>query len=62
VESVSATVVGITRLGFETRIALDADGQELWAQVTTEVADRLELRPGSSIYVRHRGRTVPVSA
>jgi sulfate transport system ATP-binding protein len=62
VESVPATVVGITRLGFETRIALDADGQELWAQVTTDIADGLDLRPGTAIYVRHRGRVVPVSA
>lgn len=61
-ESVPATVVGITRLGFETRIALDADGHELWAQVTSDIADRLDLRPGTPIYVRHRGRTVPVSA
>jgi sulfate/thiosulfate transport system ATP-binding protein len=62
VESVRATVVGVTRLGFETRIALDADGQELWAQVTTDVADQLDLRPGNPVYVRHRGRAVPVSA
>jgi sulfate transport system ATP-binding protein len=62
VESVRATVVGVTRLGFETRIALDADGQELWAQVTTDIADQLDLRPGNPVYVRHRGRAVPVSA
>lgn len=57
-ESVPATVVGVTRLGFETRIALETGGQGLWAQVTSDVADQLDLRPGSPIYVRHRGRTV----
>ncbi|HEX3815212.1 MAG TPA: sulfate ABC transporter ATP-binding protein [Mycobacteriales bacterium] len=51
----TATVLGVTRLGFETRIALDHDGQELWAQVTSDVADELALQPGSAVGLRHRG-------
>ncbi len=54
-DGLPATVVSLTRLGFETRVALEADGQELWAQLTSDVADRLDLRPGASVRVRHRG-------
>jgi len=61
-ESIPATVVGVTRLGFETRIALTYEGQELWAQVTSEVADQLGLAPGSTVYVRHRGPVMQVTS
>ena len=49
----AATVERLVHLGFEVRVELEReDGEKLSAQVTRDVADRLGLEPGSSIYVR----------
>jgi len=53
--SSSATVERVLHLGFEVRVELRLeDGRELHAQVTREEAERLELAPGSEVFVRPR--------
>ena len=53
--SSSATVERVLHLGFEVRVELRLeDGRELHAQVTREEAERLELVPGSKVFVRPR--------
>jgi sulfate transport system ATP-binding protein len=53
--SSSATVERVLHLGFEVRVELRLeDGRELHAQVTREEAERLELVPGSEVFVRPR--------
>ncbi len=47
-----ATVVRLVRLGFEVRVDANAAGQEVWVQITRGEADRLDLAPGSEIYLR----------
>ena len=50
-----ATVERVLHLGFEVRVELRLeDGRELHAQVTREEAERLELVPGSKVFVRPR--------
>jgi sulfate/thiosulfate transport system ATP-binding protein len=51
----AARVERILHLGFEARVelALD-DGVELWAQMTQEQCEELELEPGSLVHVRPR--------
>jgi len=50
-----ATVERVLHLGFEVRVELRLeDGRELHAQVTREEAERLELVPGSEVFVRPR--------
>jgi len=45
----------IVRLGFETRVELVRDdGERLYAQLTRDEADELELAPGDIVYVRTR--------
>ena len=51
-ESVPATVVRMVRLGFEVRVDAIADGQEVWVQVSRGEADRLDLEPGSEVFLR----------
>jgi sulfate transport system ATP-binding protein len=49
----SAKVVRVVGLGFEVRVELAlADGKEIWAQLTREEAERLELREGQTVHVR----------
>jgi sulfate transport system ATP-binding protein len=49
----SARVVRIVGLGFEVRVELAlADGKEIWAQLTREQAEQLELREGQTVHVR----------
>ncbi|MDF5754305.1 sulfate ABC transporter ATP-binding protein [Spongiactinospora sp. TRM90649] len=50
--SVPATVSRILRLGFEVRVELQVDGQEVWAQATRSVVEGLELRSGQTVHVR----------
>jgi sulfate/thiosulfate transport system ATP-binding protein len=59
-----AQVERIVRLGFETRVELVRDdGERLYAQLTRDEADRLELAQGDIVYVRTRKeRTFPPSA
>jgi len=50
-----ATVERVVHLGFEVRVELRlANGEELWAQVTREEAERLELTEGAHVRVRPR--------
>jgi sulfate/thiosulfate transport system ATP-binding protein len=45
----------IVHLGFEVRVELRLeDGRDVWAQVTRDEAEELELAPGGQIYVRPR--------
>ena len=47
-----ATVVRVTRLGFEVRAEFIVGGDEVWAQLTRAECDRLQLQPGSVVHVR----------
>ncbi|MBO0868342.1 MAG: TOBE-like domain-containing protein [Micromonosporaceae bacterium] len=47
-----ARVVRVVRLGFEVRVEMRAAGEDVWAQVTREVADRLDLKPGDTVHLR----------
>jgi len=48
-----AQIERIVRLGFETRVELVRDdGERLFAQLTRDEADHLELEPGQIVYVR----------
>ena len=50
-----APVERVLHLGFEVRVELRLeDGRELHAQVTREEVERLELVPGSEVFVRPR--------
>jgi sulfate transport system ATP-binding protein len=52
-ETEEAMVERIVGLGFEVRVELAlADGKEIWAQLTREEAEQLELRHGQIVYVR----------
>jgi len=50
--TVAATVVRVTRLGFEVRVDLDVDGDEVWAQVTRGTAEQFGLAGGGTIHIR----------
>ena len=50
--SVPATVVRMVRLGFEVRVDAITNGQEVWVQVSRGEADRLDLEPGSEVFLR----------
>jgi sulfate/thiosulfate transport system ATP-binding protein len=54
--AVSATVVRLVRLGFEVRVDAVAGGDDVWVQISRGEADRLDLEPGSEVFLR------PVSA
>jgi sulfate transport system ATP-binding protein len=59
-DAVPATIVRVTRLGFQTRVDLDADGSPVYAQLAREATERLTLEPGASVHVRHvRGEALP---
>jgi sulfate transport system ATP-binding protein len=50
-----AMIERIVQLGFETRVELLLpDGQQIWAQMTRDVAELEELAEGSIVYVRPR--------
>jgi sulfate transport system ATP-binding protein len=54
-EGDEALVERVVHLGFEVRVELRlANGEELWAQVTREEAERLELVEGACVRVRPR--------
>jgi sulfate/thiosulfate transport system ATP-binding protein len=54
--SEEAMIERIVHLGFEVRVEFTlSDGRQAWAQVTREVAESLELRPGQIVYVRAAG-------
>jgi sulfate transport system ATP-binding protein len=48
-----AKVMRVVGLGFEVRVELDlGDGKEIWAQLTREQAEQLDLRDGQTVFVR----------
>ena len=52
-QSEEAIVERIVSFGFEVRVELAlGDGREIWAQITREEADQLELREKQIVYVR----------
>jgi sulfate/thiosulfate transport system ATP-binding protein len=52
-ETEEAMVKRVVGLGFEVRVELTlGDGKEIWAQLTREQAEKLELREGQIVYVR----------
>ena len=52
-ESVEAMIDRVTHIGFEVRVQLSlADGRSLWAQVTRDEAEQLELSRGQIVHVR----------
>jgi len=52
-ESVEAMIDRVTHIGFEVRVHLSlADGRALWAQVTRDEAEQLELERGQIVHVR----------
>jgi sulfate/thiosulfate transport system ATP-binding protein len=54
-ETSAATVLRVVHLGFEVRVELRLeDGRELFAQVTREECEALELEPGVPVFVRPR--------
>ena len=50
--AVPATVVRMVRLGFEVRVDAIANGQDVWVQISRGEADRLDLEPGSEVFLR----------
>jgi sulfate/thiosulfate transport system ATP-binding protein len=58
-ETVTAKVTRVTRLGFEVRVDLEIDGEQLWAQVTRGSSEQLGLVDGQTLFVR---RSAPVRA
>jgi sulfate/thiosulfate transport system ATP-binding protein len=54
-ETNEATVERVVHLGFEVRVELALrDGGDVWAQVTRDEADQLELVEGARVFVRPR--------
>lgn len=54
-ETEPARVERVVKLGFEVRVELAmSGGREIWAQVTREEADRLDLDLGRTVHVRPR--------
>jgi sulfate transport system ATP-binding protein len=51
--TVPATIVKVTRLGFQTRVDLEAEGAPVYAQLAREASDRIDLEPGTKVHVRH---------
>jgi sulfate/thiosulfate transport system ATP-binding protein len=59
-DALPATVVRVTRLGFQTRVDMEAQGAPIYAQLAREATGRLTLEPGAQVHVRHvRGESVP---
>ncbi len=57
-----ATVLRVTRLGFQTVVDLDMQGGPIYAQLAREATDRLTLEPGTLVYVSHaRGDVLPAA-
>ena len=54
-ETTAGTIERVVHLGFEVRVELVLeDGRDLWAQVTRDEAEELELGPGAKVFVRPR--------
>jgi len=57
--TVAATVARVTRLGFEVRVDLLVDGEEVWAQVTRGTAEQFGLEEGLNVHIRRARDRVP---
>jgi sulfate transport system ATP-binding protein len=58
--SLEAMVRRIVHLGFEVRIELETgEGEPLWAQLTRDEVEQLEVEPGQIVYVLPGGARVP---
>jgi sulfate transport system ATP-binding protein len=54
-ETTAGTIERVVHLGFEVRVELVLeDGRDLWAQVTRDEAEQLQLAPGGEVFVRPR--------
>jgi sulfate transport system ATP-binding protein len=52
-DGIEALVRRVVHLGFEVRVELTLpDGRDIWAQVTRETAEQLELKEGQILPVR----------
>jgi sulfate transport system ATP-binding protein len=60
--TVPATVTRLVRLGFEVRVDAIANGQEVWVQISRGEADRLDIAPGSEVFLRPAMARVEVAA
>jgi sulfate/thiosulfate transport system ATP-binding protein len=59
--SLEAMVRRVVHLGFEVRVELETgDGEPLWAQLTRDEVEQLELEPGQIVYVLADRDAVPV--
>ena len=61
-ETHEATVERVVKLGFEIRVELLMDGNNVYAQVTRDTADRLNLVAGQVVYVKPNHQTPTVAA
>jgi sulfate transport system ATP-binding protein len=61
--SLPATVTRVVRLGFEARVEMRTGEAEASAQVTRNVADELNLEPGTAVHIRVHpaANTVPAA-
>ncbi len=50
--SLPAQVTRIVRLGFEVRVELRLADHDAWAQITRGAADRLQIGPGDTVYIK----------
>ncbi|HET7530791.1 MAG TPA: sulfate ABC transporter ATP-binding protein [Mycobacteriales bacterium] len=57
-----ATVVRVTRLGFEVRVDLEVGGEEAWAQVTRGTAKAYDLKEGDRVFVLPHESRIAVGA
>ncbi len=50
--STAAVVTRVVRLGFEVRVEMRVGAEDVWAQVTRETVDRLEVKAGDTMHLR----------
>jgi sulfate transport system ATP-binding protein len=60
-DSHEAVVGRIVHLGFEVRVEMQADGEDVWAQVTRGTAAQLGVRSGDRIHVRAGASAEPAA-
>jgi sulfate transport system ATP-binding protein len=51
-DSTQAVITRVVRLGFEVRVEMKIDADEVWAQLTRGTADGMSLEPGDTVYLR----------
>ncbi|MDQ1403542.1 MAG: sulfate/thiosulfate transport system ATP-binding protein [Actinomycetota bacterium] len=54
----AATVLRVTRLGFEVRVDVKVGDEEVWVQLTRGEAAKLSLKPGDSVFVMDAGKEI----